>query len=135
MVQEIFSYRKRSFQVVYFPWYLVITETTHKLFRNVLSLLGRKGRDKTLCVSLNPSCSPAGRKACAGQEEHGNIRNGAITAAQKLNKRERSGWNLRSPTEEQRQAGIAPLSCADKATFQTQAWIFFFSTTEISGKP
>lgn len=54
---------------------------------------------KTLCVSLNPSCSPAGRKACAGQEEHGSIMNGAITTPQKLNK---GGWDLRSPTEEQR---------------------------------
>lgn len=60
---------------------------------------------------------------------------GAIITPQKLNKRECSDWNLRSLTEEQRQAVIAPLSCADKATFQTQAWIFFLSTTEISGKP
>lgn len=64
MAQERFSYRKRSFQVVYFPWYLVITETTHKLFRNFYLFLGGKEGDKTLCVSLNPPCSPA---VCGGR--------------------------------------------------------------------
>lgn len=62
-----------------------------EVIQEFFCLLGWKGRDKTLCVSLDPSCS-AVWEGCAGREEHGNITSGAITTPQKFNKRHCSGW-------------------------------------------
>lgn len=132
MAQESFNYRKRPFQVVYFPWYLVITETTQKLFRNFSLFLGGKGGIKhSVSHWIHPVLLQCER-AVQGVRNMGTSR----VVLSLLPKSSTKGTALAgSPTEEQRQAEIAPLSRADKATFQTQPCVFFFSTTEISGKP